>query len=48
MWLTSNYYPAREGLVQAIKEEQVESLWLTEKLGRPVVPWNELEPNGCS
>jgi predicted dinucleotide-binding enzyme len=40
---TSNYYPARDGHVQALEEGQVESLWVTEQLGRPVVKaWNAI------
>ncbi|MFJ8827442.1 NADPH-dependent F420 reductase [Streptomyces sp. NPDC102467] len=33
---TSNYYPAREGRIEAIDAGQVESLWVTEQLGRPI------------
>ncbi|MCW2131924.1 NADPH-dependent F420 reductase [Arthrobacter sp. VKM Ac-2550] len=40
---TSNYYPARDGHVQAIDEGQVESLWIAEQLGRPVAKaWNAI------
>ena len=40
---TSNYYPTRDGRVQALDEGQVESVWVTEQLGRPVVKaWNAI------
>ena len=43
---TSNYYPARDGRLQALEEGQVESLWVAEQLGRPVVKaWNAI-PSG--
>src|SRR5437764_1500641 len=34
---TSNYYPVRDGIIPALENGQVESLWVSEKLGRPVV-----------
>ncbi|MFC4594709.1 NADPH-dependent F420 reductase [Sphingobium tyrosinilyticum] len=34
---TSNYYPVRDSRIEAIDGGQVESLWVTEQLGRPVV-----------
>jgi 8-hydroxy-5-deazaflavin:NADPH oxidoreductase len=34
---TGNYYPARDGNIAAIDEGQVESAWVAEHLGRPVV-----------
>ena len=38
---TSNYYPHRDGKIDAIERGQVESLWVAEQLGRPVVKaWN--------
>ena len=38
---TSNYYPARDSRIEAIEGGQVESLWVTQQLGRPVVKaWN--------
>ena len=38
---TSNYYPMRDGQVQALDDGQVESVWITEQLGRPVAKaWN--------
>ncbi|MFN3653184.1 MAG: NADPH-dependent F420 reductase [Armatimonadota bacterium] len=40
---TSNYYPHRDGRIDAIEAGQVESLWVTEQLGRPVVKaWNAI------
>ncbi|GAB2958943.1 NAD(P)-binding domain-containing protein [Streptomyces pseudoechinosporeus] len=38
---TSNYYPHLNGQIEAVDNGQVESLWVTEHLGRPVVKaWN--------
>src|SRR5262245_3705265 len=34
---TGNYYPARDGNIAAIEEGQVESAWVAEQLGRPVI-----------
>jgi len=34
---TGNYYPARDGRLDAIEHGQVESAWVAEHLGRPVV-----------
>lgn len=40
---TSNYHPIRDGRIDAIEAGQVESLWVAEQLGRPVVKaWNSL------
>ncbi|WP_104182369.1 NADPH-dependent F420 reductase, partial [Arthrobacter sp. B0490] len=40
---TSNYYPARDGRIQALDDGQVESEWVTEQLGRPVAKaWNAI------
>ncbi|WIG99509.1 NAD(P)-binding domain-containing protein [Myxococcus sp. SDU36] len=40
---TSNYYPFRDGKIAAIEAGQVESLWVAEMLGRPVVKaWNSI------
>jgi predicted dinucleotide-binding enzyme len=40
---TSNYYPARDGRIEALDSLQVESLWVSEQLGRPVVKaWNAI------
>ena len=40
---TSNYYPMRDGRIDAIEAGQVESLWVAEQLGRPVVKaWNSI------
>jgi predicted dinucleotide-binding enzyme len=38
---TSNYYPFRDDTIDAIEAGQVESLWVAEQLGRPIVKaWN--------
>ncbi|WP_075004348.1 NADPH-dependent F420 reductase [Stigmatella aurantiaca] len=40
---TSNYHPFRDGRIAAIDAGQVESLWVVEQLGRPIVKaWNSL------
>lgn len=40
---TSNYYPARDSRIRAIEDGQIESLWVAEQLGRPVVKaWNAI------
>ena len=40
---TSNYYPQRDGAIDAIEAGQVESLWVAERLGRPIVKaWNSI------
>ncbi len=40
---TSNYYPVRDGRIAALDDGQVESLWVVEQLGRPVVKaWNAI------
>ncbi|WP_026532954.1 NADPH-dependent F420 reductase [Arthrobacter sp. H41] len=40
---TSNYYPLRDGHVQALDEGQVESVWVAEQIGRPVAKaWNAI------
>ena len=40
---TSNYYPMRDERIDAIEKGQVESLWVSEQLGRPVVKaWNSI------
>jgi len=40
---TSNYYPHRDDRIESIDDGQVESLWVTEVLGRPVVKaWNAI------
>src|SRR3954454_20520227 len=40
---TSNYYPQRDGKIDAIEAGQVESLWVSEQLGRPIVKaWNSI------
>lgn len=40
---TSNYYPLRDGRIDVIEAGQVESMWVAEQLGRPVVKaWNAI------
>src|SRR3954447_11849955 len=40
---TSNYYPQRDGRIDAIEAGQVESLWVAGQLGRPIVKaWNSI------
>jgi len=40
---TSNYYPGRDTQIEAIEAGQVESLWVIEKLGRPIAKaWNAI------
>ena len=40
---TSNYYPFRDGRIEAIEAGQVESLWVAEQLGRPIAKaWNAI------
>lgn len=40
---TSNYYPFRDDKIEAIEAGQVESLWVSEQLGRPIVKaWNAI------
>jgi predicted dinucleotide-binding enzyme len=40
---TSNYYPMRDSQIRAIEDGQIESLWVAEQLGRPVVKaWNAI------
>ncbi len=40
---TSNYYPMRDGTIAEIEAGQVESLWVVEQLGRPIVKaWNAI------
>ena len=34
---TGNYYPARDGRIEAIESGMTESRWVSEQLGRPVV-----------
>ena len=34
---TSNYYPVRDGEMEELKKGKVESAWVSEQLGRPVV-----------
>jgi predicted dinucleotide-binding enzyme len=40
---TSNYYPQRDDKIDALEAGQVESLWVAEQLGRPIVKaWNSV------
>lgn len=40
---TSNYYPHRDGRIEAIDAGQIESYWVSEQIGRPVVKaWNAI------
>src|SRR4051794_33939523 len=40
---TSNYYPQRDGTIDALEAGQVESEWVAERLGRPIVKaWNSI------
>ena len=40
---TSNYYPLRDGTVEALDAGQVESLWVVEQLGRTIAKaWNTI------
>ncbi|WP_369792602.1 NADPH-dependent F420 reductase [Williamsia sp. D3] len=43
---TSNYYPMRDNEIEPIEQGQVESVWVAEQLGRPVVKaWNSIGAN---
>lgn len=38
---TSNYFPDRDGPIAAVDRGQVDSLWVSEQIGRPVIKaWN--------
>ena len=40
---TSNYFPFRDGQIPAIDDGQVESLWVSEQIGHPVIKvWNNV------
>lgn len=40
---TSNYYPLRDGHIKALDQGQVESEWVSEQVGRPIVKaWNNV------
>jgi 8-hydroxy-5-deazaflavin:NADPH oxidoreductase len=40
---TSNYYPSRDGNIAVVDDGQVESVWVSERLGRPVAKaWNAI------
>jgi predicted dinucleotide-binding enzyme len=46
---TSNYYPLRDGDIPALDDGQVESLWVTEHYGRPLVKaWNAITAQSFS
>ena len=34
---TSNYYPMRDAQIEALDQGQVESVWVAEQLGRPII-----------
>jgi 8-hydroxy-5-deazaflavin:NADPH oxidoreductase len=40
---TSNYFPVRDGQIRIIDDGQVESLWVSQQIGHPVVKaWNNV------
>lgn len=40
---TSNYFPGRDGVIAAVEAGQVESVWVSERIGRPFVKaWNNI------
>jgi predicted dinucleotide-binding enzyme len=40
---TSNYFPFRDGQIPAIDDGRVESLWVSEQIGHPVIKaWNNI------
>lgn len=40
---TSNYYPARDGVIPGVDNGMAESLWVSEQIGRPLIKaWNAL------
>lgn len=40
---TSNYFPGRDSAIPALEDGQVESLWVAEQIGRPIVKaWNSI------
>lgn len=40
---TSNYYPLRDGRIESIDDGEVESAWVSEQIGRPIVKaWNAI------
>jgi predicted dinucleotide-binding enzyme len=40
---TSNYFPLRDGVIEAVEAGQVESGWVQEQYGRPIVKaWNTI------
>ena len=34
---TTNYYPFRDGVIEELQDGKVESIWVSEQLGRPVI-----------
>ena len=46
---TGNYYPLRDGRIAELESGQVESLWVQEQLGRPVLKaWNGITSQSFS
>ncbi|MCJ1674510.1 MULTISPECIES: NADPH-dependent F420 reductase [unclassified Rathayibacter] len=46
---TGNYYPLRDGRIAELESGQVESLWVQEQLGRPVLKaWNAITSQSFS
>jgi predicted dinucleotide-binding enzyme len=46
---TCNYYPLRDSGIEGFHDPQVESLWVAEQLGRPVVKaWNAITADSFS
>jgi predicted dinucleotide-binding enzyme len=40
---TSNYYPLRDGHIEALDNGQVESEWVSEQIGKPIIKvWNNV------
>lgn len=40
---TSNYYPLRDGRIDAVEAGQIESIWVSERIGRPIAKaWNAI------
>jgi predicted dinucleotide-binding enzyme len=40
---TSNYFPFRDGQIPAVDDGQVESVWVSEQIGHPVIKaWNNI------
>jgi len=46
---TSNYYPARDNVIESIESGEVESLWVKRQLGRPIAKaWNAIGSNSLA